>query len=254
MAAFRPSSNGQQSGRSGEQPTSGNSVTSPRLSVIMAKCGTVQLPVIKGAPAKPVAVNCFAVVAGAVSEMTSPVRVETLGLTEPDEVDAETGEAVEAVPPAGARVRLMLARALDKPAGEQPTKSGAVSLTFAHSSLLNWIAAGCGQFETYDVGKARTNLFAHPRCRRCTGNKIVKRRRWNLRKDRRYRSLNKMFGSRSNWIDIVAGCTSVGGSELDLGVLTAQRGSCCTPIAWTSERYTNCSRTTMNVMAPAVEA
>ena len=35
----------------------------------------------------------------------------------------------------------MLERALDMPPGEHPTKSGAVSLTLAHSSLLNWIAA-----------------------------------------------------------------------------------------------------------------
>ena len=63
MAAFSPSWNGQQPGLSEEHPTSGNSVTLPIASVTMAKCGTVQLPVMRGAPANVVAVTAFAVVA-----------------------------------------------------------------------------------------------------------------------------------------------------------------------------------------------
>lgn len=82
MAAFNPSANGQQSGLSGEQPASGNSVTLPIVSVTRAKCGTVQLPVISGAPTKDVIVICFPVEIGAVSDTGSPVSVVMLGLTE----------------------------------------------------------------------------------------------------------------------------------------------------------------------------
>jgi hypothetical protein len=72
--------------------------------------------------------------------MTSPVSVVRLGLADTGVEEVPVGEAVEAEA-AGEIVRLMLASALDSPAGEHPTKSGTVSLTLAHSSLLNWIAA-----------------------------------------------------------------------------------------------------------------
>jgi len=136
IAAFSPSGYGQQSGLSGEQPTSGNSVTSPTESVTITKCGTVQLPVIRGAPPNEVTVTSLPAVVAAVSNTTSPDRVAILGFAELDVEDVVVGEAVEA-PAAGANVRLMLERALESPAGEHPTKSGAVSLTALHSSLLN---------------------------------------------------------------------------------------------------------------------
>jgi hypothetical protein len=96
----------------------------------------VQLPVIRGAPAYVVIVSCFPVETAAVSEITSPDRVARLGLTEPD-VEEVPGEDAVGAEAGGENVRLMLASALDSPAGEHPTKSGAVSLTLAHSSLLN---------------------------------------------------------------------------------------------------------------------
>lgn len=136
MAALSPSRYGQQSGLSGAQPTSGYSVTRPVASVTNAKCGTVQLPVIKGAPTNVVTVTGFPEVGAAVSVTASPESVVRLGFIDADDEDDVADEAVEAV--AGeAVVRLILARALDSPAGEHPTKSGAVSFTAAHSSLLN---------------------------------------------------------------------------------------------------------------------
>lgn len=134
MPSFVPSGNGQQSNLSLEQPMLGYSVTMPLASVIMAKYGTVQLPVINGLPSN-VAVDCFPDVGAAVSGTTSPVMVESFGLG--DEEDVGIGEAVDV---GAGGVRLMLASALDNPAGEHPTKSGAVSFTAAHSCLLNWIA------------------------------------------------------------------------------------------------------------------
>lgn len=129
---------GQQSLLSSEQPTAGNSVTILLGPVTAAKYGTVQLPVISGRPEN-VAVTGFAVVATAVSVTTLPVIVLKLVLrADVDEV------VVGALVDAGTCVdvaKLRLASTLDNPAGEHPTKSGAVSLTAAHSCLLNWIAA-----------------------------------------------------------------------------------------------------------------
>lgn len=52
--------NGQQSILPGEQPTSGNSLTIPELSVAIAKMGTVQLPVNNGlVPQVAVTVGAF---------------------------------------------------------------------------------------------------------------------------------------------------------------------------------------------------
>jgi len=126
---------GQQSPLPLEQPTTGNSVTMLSDPVTMAKYGTVQLPVINGRPEN-AAVAGLAVVATAVSVTTSPVIVLKLVLSAAmeDVVDEATEDVAVA--------ELMLARTLDNPAGEHPTKSGAVSLTASHSCWLNWIAAG----------------------------------------------------------------------------------------------------------------
>ena len=94
----------------------------------------MQLPVINGAPTNDVAVVSLAFVGGAVSSIASPEMVVRLGLTEVVADEAAVWETVEIV---DTEVRLMLDIALDNPAGEHPTKSGAVSLTAAHSSLLN---------------------------------------------------------------------------------------------------------------------
>lgn len=102
----------------------------------IAKKGTAQLPVRSGLPPK-VAVTGFVVEGGNVCVTTSPLTVLKPGFTDEEvaiEDDAELGNAVDI------GVRLMLARALLNPAGEHPTKSGAVWLTAAHSCLLNWIA------------------------------------------------------------------------------------------------------------------
>jgi hypothetical protein len=119
----------------------------PILSVTMAKCGTVQLPVMSGAPAYVVAMIGFPIVVIWASVTAFPESVVKLGLTDADEVVAGV-DPVEAVS-SGGDVRLMLASALDNPAGEHPTKSGAVSFTAAHSALLNWIAAGRSQNSQY---------------------------------------------------------------------------------------------------------
>ena len=100
----------------------------------------MQLPVMSGAPAKVVAVTIFPVKVTCVSDITSPEIVVRLGLADIEVEEVALGKPVEPVA-AGEEERLMLASALDSPAGEHPTKSGAVSLTAAHSSLLNWIAA-----------------------------------------------------------------------------------------------------------------
>jgi hypothetical protein len=117
----------------------GYSITSLLDPVTKAKYGTVQLPVISGRPAN-VAVGVLDVDIGGISVITLPVIVLNNGLTEDEVVVAE--DAVDD-PAVVIWLRLMLARALDNPAGEHPTKSGAVSLTAAHSCLLNWIAAIC---------------------------------------------------------------------------------------------------------------
>lgn len=107
----------------------------------------MQLPVISGLPAK-VAVGVFPLCEITVSGTTSPdtVRYPEFANEDGEEEDKDeevpvTEEAV-AEPVTGATPRaLALARALDNPAGEHPTKSGAVSLTAAHSCLLNCMAA-----------------------------------------------------------------------------------------------------------------
>lgn len=133
ITALVPWSYGQHSGRCPEHPISGNSVTEPPDPVAMAKKGTAQLPVKSGLPPK-VAVTGFVVEGGSVCVTISPLIVLKPGLTDEEvavDDDTELGDIV------GAVVRLMLARALLNPAGEHPTKSGAVSLTAAHSCLLN---------------------------------------------------------------------------------------------------------------------
>jgi hypothetical protein len=138
IKAFVPGSYGQQSGLWSEHPMAGYSITSLLDDpVTKAKYGTVQLPVISGRPAN-VAVGVLDVDIGGISVITLPVIVLNNGLTEDEVVVAE--DAVDD-PAVVIWLRLMLARALDNPAGEHPTKSGAVSLTAAHSCLLNWIAA-----------------------------------------------------------------------------------------------------------------
>ena len=137
IKALVPGSYGQHSGLWSEHPIAGNSMTSLLDPVTKAKYGTVQLPVSSGRPAY-VAVGGFVVDIKAISVITLPVIVLNNGLTEEDVVVAEA--AVED-PAVVIWLRLMLAKALDNSAGEHPTKSGAVSLTLAHSCLLNWIAA-----------------------------------------------------------------------------------------------------------------
>lgn len=110
----------------------GNSVTIAFEPVTNSKYGTVQLPVISGFPSK-VAVNVFSVVGTTDSGTTSPVIVDNPEFTDVEDSDDIAVEAVVGV----TGVKVMLARALESPDGEHPTKSGAVSLTAAHSCLLN---------------------------------------------------------------------------------------------------------------------
>lgn len=102
--------------------------------VTTAKYGTVQLPVINGLPAK-LAVDGLPVVGTMVSETVAPVIVKYRVSTEEELV--LMAEAVCALITGVTPWALALARALDNPAGEHPTKSGAVSFTAAHSCLLN---------------------------------------------------------------------------------------------------------------------
>lgn len=83
-----------------------------------------------------VAVTGLPLVAIADSSTRSPVIVLKVLLTAEEEAVVVAEDAEDAV--VGGTVRtIALARALDNPAGEHPTKSGAVSLTAAHSCLLN---------------------------------------------------------------------------------------------------------------------
>jgi len=81
-------------------------------------------------------VTLFTVWVGGNSDTTSPVIMDT---PEVEEEMADVG-VVTGTDPKETLVAcsaLALARALERPAGEQPTKSGAVSLTASHSCLLN---------------------------------------------------------------------------------------------------------------------
>ena len=136
--AFKFGSYGQQSVLPSEQPISGYSVCVPAEPVTTAKYGTVQLPVISGLPANS-AVSGFSLTAAATSVMASPVMTETPeSVVDKELLPDVAGDEGELLVACSA---LALKRALVSPAGEQPTKSGAVSLTASHSCLLNCIAA-----------------------------------------------------------------------------------------------------------------
>ncbi len=142
MTASSDGSNGQQLDLWSEQPTAGYSVIVLSRPVARAKYGTVQPPVSRAWP-----VYDAVVVADAVGITVSITTFPAIVLT-PVTTDEELVVVVEeerdkdVLADAVAEVvALAEASALERPDGEHPTKSGAVSLTAAHSCWLNWMAA-----------------------------------------------------------------------------------------------------------------
>jgi len=138
--AFSWLSNGQHPSSWSEQPIWGNSVTVPIESVAIAKLMLVQLPVRRGRfPLKAaVAIEVPNVTMG----LTGPVITETKELgpipTSMDTAELDMVEACVGAKPDPCEPRMI---ELVSPSGEQPTKEGAVSLTVAHSWMLNNIAS-----------------------------------------------------------------------------------------------------------------
>ena len=117
-------------------------MTIPMAPVAIAKLMFVQLPVKRGLFPSKLAVIGEPESLLVAMESTGPVTVETKGLdpmpifTDIVELDI-AGALVDAEPdPSGPRMIELVS-----PSGEQPTKDGAVSLTVAHSWILNNIAS-----------------------------------------------------------------------------------------------------------------
>jgi hypothetical protein len=117
-------------------------VTIPMAPVAMAKLMLVQLPVKRDLFPSKLAVIGEPESLLVAMESTGPVTVETKELvpmpmfTDIVELDI-AGALVDAEPePSGPRMIELVS-----PSGEQPTKDGAVSLTVAHSWILNNIAS-----------------------------------------------------------------------------------------------------------------